>query len=81
MAATIAAGLQPETHETLVHHVHSHLDVFVNSQRITIPAGIGIDITNPSVHSIKTPDGSPAWGKIEPNCNQPCISPLHTHGD
>ena len=33
MAATIAAGLQPETHETLIHHVHAHLDVFVNGRR------------------------------------------------
>jgi hypothetical protein len=81
MAATIAAGLQPETHETLVNHVHSHLDVFVNGEHVKVPAGIGIDITNPSVHSLKTPDGSLAWGNIKPNCKRSCISPLHTHGD
>jgi hypothetical protein len=40
----VAAGLKPERHETLIHHVHSHLDVFVNGKPIRVPAGIGINI-------------------------------------
>ena len=47
---TVAAGLTPERTETLIHHVHSHLDVFVNGKHIRVPAGIGIDIHNPGVH-------------------------------
>ena len=45
------AGLTPETHEFLLFHVHAHLDVFVNGRPCTVPAGIGIDIDNPGVHS------------------------------
>jgi len=77
MAATRAAGLVPEVKETLVHHVHAHLDVFVDGQHILIPAGIGIDIANPGVKQF--PDGAHvAYGGIE-GCDRPCISPLHTH--
>jgi hypothetical protein len=46
-----------------------------------IPAGIGIDIHNPAVHQFPMPDGSPSYGGIDPPCNTPCISPLHTHAD
>jgi hypothetical protein len=57
--------------------VHAHLDVFVDGQHITIPAGIGIDITNPGVKQFDD-GGQIAYGGIE-GCDQPCISPLHTH--
>jgi len=80
LAATAAAGLQPETHETLVHHVHAHLDVFVNGKQVVVPAGIGIEVSNPGVNKGQSPDGSPAYGGIK-ECAQPCISPLHTHDD
>ena len=30
---TLAAGLAPERKETFTHHVHAHLDVFVNVTR------------------------------------------------
>ncbi len=80
LVATVAAGLQLETHETLTHHVHAHLDVFVNGQPVVVPAGIGIDTANPGVNKGRSPDGSPAWGGIH-ECAQPCISPLHTHDD
>jgi hypothetical protein len=80
LAATAAAGLQPETHETLTHHVHAHLDVFVNGKQLVVPAGIGIDISNPGVNKGQSPDGSAAYGGIR-ECAQPCISPLHTHDD
>jgi len=75
-----AAGLTPERKETLIHHVHSHLDIFVNGKKTRVPAGIGIDIHNPGVHVFPMPDGSKAYGGIS-LCNVPCISPLHTHDD
>ncbi len=76
----VAAGLKPERHETLIHHVHSHLDVFVNGKTIRVPAGIGINIHDPAVKIFKAPDGSRAYGGIN-LCKTPCISPLHTHDD
>jgi len=82
MARARAAGLDPETAESLQFHVHAHLDVFVNGQRVTVPAGIGIDITNPGVHEFRDiPKGSGAtgYGGINPPCETVCISPLHTH--
>ena len=76
---TLAAGLAPERKETFTHHVHAHLDVFVNGRRVVVPAGIGINIKDPGVKVFRdTPDGSKAYGRIE-LCAKPCISPLHTH--
>jgi hypothetical protein len=72
-----SAGLVLETHETLVHHVHAHLDMFIDGQHRTVPGGIGIVITDPAVHS-GTIAGAPAYGGIQ-ECAQPCISSLHTH--
>lgn len=37
------AGLQVMPTEALTYHVHSHLDVFVNGQAVTVPGLIGID--------------------------------------
>src|SRR5215210_2684932 len=59
------AGLTPETHEFLLLHVHAHLDVFVNGKPVTVPAGIGIEIHDPGVHSAKQ-EGSTAYGFIDP---------------
>ena len=73
----VAAGLVPETHESLQHHVHSHLDVYVDGVHQTVPAGIGIQIDDPGVKN-GVVNGSPAYGGIR-ECAQPCISPLHTH--
>ena len=78
MAKTREAGLVPQGYETLEHHVHSHLDVFINGSHIVVPGGIGINIKDPRVHSA-TIDGYPAYGGINVPCDQPCISPLHTH--
>ena len=77
---TRAAGLTPERHETLIHHVHSHLDVFVNARKVRVPAGIGINIRDPGVKVFTAPDGSKAYGGIR-LCKSVCISPLHTHDD
>ncbi len=79
MKLTRKAGLTPETHEFVFLHVHAHLDVFVNGDPVTVPAGIGIDIDNPSVQRFKANDGSTGYGGISPPCADPCISPLHTH--
>jgi len=76
--AVEAAGLALQPAETLIHHVHAHLDVFIDGKHRTVPAGIGIVITDPAVHH-GTADGGPAYGGISPPCDQPCISPLHTH--
>ena len=73
------AGLKPEPHETLVHHVHSHLDVFVNGKHVTVPAGIGINTHDPGIHHGPMPDRSIAYGGAA--CKHDCISPLHTHAD
>jgi hypothetical protein len=78
LARARAAGLVPETAERLEHHVHSHLDVYINGQKIIVPGGIGINIKDPGVHS-GTVLGQPAYGGITVPCDQPCISPLHTH--
>lgn len=61
MALVRQAGLTPGTHEFFTYHVHAHLDVFVNGQRVQIPGGIGIDLTDPGVHRGET-DGAPSYG-------------------
>jgi hypothetical protein len=73
------AGLQAETAESLQHHVHAHLDIFVNGQPKLIPGGVGIVITDPAVHHGVDSDGNDEYGGISPPCATPCISPLHTH--
>lgn len=79
MARARTAGLVPEVAEQLQYHVHAHLDVFIDGKPIVVPAGIGIDITNPKVHTFDNADGSKSYGGITVPCDQPCISPLHTH--
>jgi hypothetical protein len=76
----VAAGLKPEPFETLIHHVHAHLDVFVNGSAVRVPAGIGINIHDPGVKRFQQSDGTTAYGGIQ-RCARPCISPLHTHDD
>jgi hypothetical protein len=78
MARARAAGLVPETAERLQYHVHAHLDVFLDGAKVVVPAGIGIAIKDPAVHSAVV-DGNEEYGGINPACEQPCISPLHTH--
>jgi hypothetical protein len=79
MQLTRAAGLEPERSEHLEFHVHAHLDVIVNGRPVIVPAGIGIDVDDPGVHSFSEADGSTSYGGIDPPCAQVCISPLHTH--
>jgi hypothetical protein len=75
---TVAAGLEPAPKEHVAYHVHAHLDVFLDGESITVPAGIGINIDDPDVRRFNEPDGSVSYGGIEV-CAKPCISPLHTH--
>jgi hypothetical protein len=79
MKLTRKAGLTPEVQEFVFLHVHAHLDMFVNGEPVTVPAGIGIDIDNPAVKRFEANDGSTGYGGIDPPCVEPCISPLHTH--
>jgi hypothetical protein len=79
MDLAVKAGLKPQPKEFLTNHVHAHLDVFVDGKPVTVPAGIGIKIDDPAVQRDDMPDGSQRYGGIE-LCNEPCISPLHTHG-
>jgi hypothetical protein len=76
-ARTTDAGLALEVKEHLEVHRHSHLDVFVDGQPVTVPAAIGIDITDPGVKYFADVG---SYGGIE-ECTNPCISPLHTHDD
>lgn len=78
LSLTVTAGLQPELKETFIYHVHAHLDVFVDGRRVLIPAGIGINIADPGVRPFQW-NGSPAYAIA--GCDQPCISPLHTHDE
>lgn len=80
LARTEAAGLVPEPREYLINHVHSHLDIFIDGKPVAVPAGIGIDITNPAVQRFEE-RGTVSYGGIDPPCDKPCISPLHTHDD
>jgi len=73
MELTRAAGLTPERAEFLQYHVHAHLDVFFNGQPVTVPPGIGIDTNNPAAISDEQGAG------LKHPCDEPCISPLHTH--
>jgi len=79
MALTCKAGLVPEKAEFLQYHVHAHLDVFVNARVLFVPAGIGIDIDNPAVQADRSPNGLVNGAGLKQVCEQPCISPLHTH--
>ncbi len=75
LVRTVQAGLEPAPKEFLANHVHAHLDVFVDGKEILVPAAIGINTKDPEV--IYFADNG-SYGGIE-ICDQPCISPLHTH--
>jgi hypothetical protein len=79
MALTCKAGLIPEKAEFLQYHVHAHLDVFINGRPLYVPAGIGIDTTNPDVQTEKRLGGIVVGAGLTQECATPCISPLHTH--
>jgi hypothetical protein len=74
-AAARAAGLELDRKEHLATHRHAHIDVFVDGRRVEVPPAIGIDISDPGVRHFEDPV---SYGGIE-ECDNPCISPLHTH--
>ncbi len=78
LARATRVGLVPQRKESFTFHIHSHLDIFVNGQALTVPSGLGIDITDPGVHHGALGGGGMAYGGIS-LCAKPCISPLHTH--
>jgi hypothetical protein len=78
LARAVQAGLKPGPREYGTNHVHAHLDVFVDGSPVTVPAGIGINIDDPAVRRFDEAGGTVAYGGIQ-LCNEPCISPLHTH--
>src|SRR5256885_1878333 len=77
---TRLAGLTPERHRFLPSPVHAHPEIFLNGRAVVGPAAIGINIHDPGVKSGPLQDGTIAYGGID-LCDQPCISPLHTHDD
>jgi hypothetical protein len=79
MELTCAAGLVPEKAEFLEYHVHAHLDVFVNGRPVLVPAGIGIDLDNPATVADTSANGAVIGAGLKQECDEPCISPLHTH--
>jgi hypothetical protein len=78
MELTRVAGLEPLKMESSEYHVHVHLDVFKDGRPVIVPGGIGINIEDPAVKRFENPAG-PGYGGIRNPCNEPCISPLHTH--
>jgi hypothetical protein len=46
-------GIQCQTNEQFVSHVHSHLTIFVNGQAKVVPAGVGI----PDPQAVQTKEG------------------------
>ena len=61
-------GVQCQTNEQLVSHVHTHLTVFVNGKARVIPYGIGV----PGAEAMQTPHGA----FVETGS---CFYWLHTH--
>jgi len=45
--AAAISGVECNRNEQLVHHIHSHLDVLVDGEKMSVPSGIGI-LTSPS---------------------------------
>ena len=78
MGLTRAAGLEPLTSESGEYHAHAHLDVFMDGRPVLVPGGIGIDIDDPAVKRFDDSAGV-GYGGIREPCDDPCISPLHTH--
>jgi hypothetical protein len=62
-------GIQCQTTEQALYHVHSHLAVYVNGASRTIPAGIGI---TPPQQVVQTADGPFVGGGT-------CLYWLHSH--
>jgi hypothetical protein len=74
---TIAAGIPVYTSESLFYHVHAHLDVLVDGQSVTVPAGLGISESLPRQQY----QGQLIVSAPRQPCATPCIAALHTHDE
>lgn len=76
------AGLTPVT-GTLIRHDHVHLDVIVNGERITVPAGVGMaEPVDRGPGPCPPPPESRSIGDCAPGhffTARIATSPLHTH--
>jgi len=79
MARAESAGLTPEADEFLTTHTHAHLDVFVDGERVEIPAAIGIDVNGSGIEAELMDDEVNTEYQLRSPCDSPCLSPLHTH--
>jgi hypothetical protein len=57
-AAARKAGLPMLGQEMLQVHYHAHLDVIVDEKKVTVPAQIGIDMTQQTITALHTHDTS-----------------------
>jgi hypothetical protein len=55
-AAISAADLPPLPAEGTVEHYHAHLDVVIDGKSVTVPGGLGIDVTGPKFSPLHTHD-------------------------
>lgn len=53
-----ALGLHALPSEGAAEHIHSHLDVFWNGRRVTVPAYIGIDVPDQFITELHTHDAT-----------------------
>jgi hypothetical protein len=53
-----ALGLEPLREEGQVVHIHQHLDLFINGDKVTVPANIGIDAGGGFISDLHTHDPS-----------------------
>ncbi len=57
-AVAVIDGVQCNTTEQLVYHIHAHLTVYDAGKLVTIPAGIGIDQKDKCIYWLHTHDTS-----------------------
>ncbi len=53
-----AIGLEPLTEEGQVVHIHQHLDLYVDGDKVTVPASIGIGPQDAFISDLHTHDDS-----------------------
>jgi hypothetical protein len=57
-ARLAALGLEALTEEGTTYHIHAHLDLFVDGERVTVPARIGIDPAGQFISDVHTHDAT-----------------------
>ena len=56
LRSRLRRSLPALAHEGFVLHIHEHLDVYVAGRRVTVPAGIGIDVAGSFISPMHTHD-------------------------